>query len=177
MTALEEIKKTNHPDRIWATVNGMSTRLPDGARQLVGGWSQDADRIGAVEYVLASTLESLQRENEELRKDRYDLAYAITGGEDAPGLLDSTPASEIVEIAQHAHRSHSADIDRVEATETAVMRLREAFHNTLERAGGGTFVAGQSFDMIEQRVKFLEKDIRDIARAALASTGGEDHAE
>lgn len=120
MGATEEIKKTNHPDRIWATVNGMSTRLPDGARQLVGGWSQDADRTGAVEYVLAATLESLQRENEE---------------------------------------------------------LRNALKKANDRACGGTFVAGQSFDMIEQRVKFLEKDIRDIARTALASIGGEHHAE
>lgn len=44
---------SNAPERIFATINGMSTRLPDGHRQLIGGWSQDADRRGAVEYVRA----------------------------------------------------------------------------------------------------------------------------
>lgn len=69
MSNVEAIKKADSaPDRIWATVNGMSTRLPDGVRQLVGGWSQDAGRSGAVEYVRASTLEALQRENETLRQ-------------------------------------------------------------------------------------------------------------
>ena len=32
------------PARIWATCNGMSTRLPDGHRQFIGGWSEDSDR-------------------------------------------------------------------------------------------------------------------------------------
>lgn len=41
------------PERIWATVNGMSTRLPDGARQFIGGWSEDPDRDRVTEYVRA----------------------------------------------------------------------------------------------------------------------------
>lgn len=41
------------PERIFATVNGQSTRLPDGARQWVGGWSQDNGRQGVTEYVRA----------------------------------------------------------------------------------------------------------------------------
>lgn len=41
------------PERIFATVNGQSTRLPDGARQWVGGWSQDNSRSGVTEYVRA----------------------------------------------------------------------------------------------------------------------------
>lgn len=41
------------PERIWATVNGMSTRLPDMARMMIGGWSEDKDRPHAVEYVRA----------------------------------------------------------------------------------------------------------------------------
>ena len=47
-----------HPDRIFVTVNGVSTRLPDGRRQLIGGWSEDASRPGAAEYVRASHLTS-----------------------------------------------------------------------------------------------------------------------
>jgi hypothetical protein len=41
------------PKRIWATVNGASTRLPDGGRQLIGGWSEDKDIPRAVEYIRA----------------------------------------------------------------------------------------------------------------------------
>lgn len=50
---------TSHPQRIYATVNGASTRVPDGGRQLVGGWSETSDRPGAVEYVRADVFRSL----------------------------------------------------------------------------------------------------------------------
>lgn len=60
MTALEEIKKAEH-ERIWLEPAGAPDRC----------WCQD-NQWGdeGVEYVLASTLESLQRENEALKKDR-----------------------------------------------------------------------------------------------------------
>lgn len=48
---------SDHPKRIWATVNGMSTRLPDGGRQLLGGWSEDPHRSGAIQYVRADTID------------------------------------------------------------------------------------------------------------------------
>jgi hypothetical protein len=51
--------KLTHPPRIFATVNGASTRLPDGGRQLLGGWSEDKDRPGAVEYVRADIADDL----------------------------------------------------------------------------------------------------------------------
>jgi len=61
-----------------------------------------------------------------LRSERYQLAYAITGGEDAPGLLDSLSASQLVEIARDHASSHSADIDRSTAAEArAEMAERE----------------------------------------------------
>lgn len=107
---------------------------------------------------LLSTLESLQRENEALKRDRYDLAYAITGGEDAPGLLDTVPTTELVEIARDTHRSHSADIDRAIAAEAEVIRLRDALHK-IESGYGANDICAR------------------IARDALASTGGEHHAE
>ena len=50
---------SKHPVRIWATVNGASTRLPDGGRQLLGGWSEDKDRPHAVEYVRADIADDL----------------------------------------------------------------------------------------------------------------------
>jgi hypothetical protein len=54
------------PERIWATVNGASTRLPDGGRQLIGGWSEDKDLPRAVEYIRAdlSAIEAPAAEGE-----------------------------------------------------------------------------------------------------------------
>lgn len=47
------------PARIWATCSGMSTRLPDGHRQFIGGWSEYSDRPRAIEYVRADAVEGL----------------------------------------------------------------------------------------------------------------------
>ena len=146
------------------------------------------------------TLESLQRENEELRRDRYELAYAITGGEDAPGLLDSTPTSEIVEIAQHAHRSHSADIDRAMAAESQMKRMRNKVAaraltdkqladeiEAVDEACKGGFGEGggspgewwyERADELEHERKRRELETqlqKHNSRTALASTGGEHH--
>lgn len=59
------------PEKIWATVNGASTRLPDGGRQLLGGWSEDAGRPRAVGYVRADLHAALIAE-----RDRLALANA-----------------------------------------------------------------------------------------------------
>jgi len=59
------------PEKIWATVNGASTRLPDGGRQLLGGWSEDAGRPRAVGYVRADLHAALTEE-----RDRLALANA-----------------------------------------------------------------------------------------------------
>lgn len=56
------------PERIWATINGASTRIPDGGRQLIGGWSQDRDRPRAVEYVRADLYAALEAQLAETRK-------------------------------------------------------------------------------------------------------------
>lgn len=47
------------PARIWATCNGMSTRLPDGRRQFIGGWSEDKDRPRAEQFIRADLVEPL----------------------------------------------------------------------------------------------------------------------
>lgn len=69
------------PARIFATVNGMTTRLPDGGRQLIGGWSQDPHRPRVVEYVradlMAEVLAEVERLSGHLRReisgvDKYD---------------------------------------------------------------------------------------------------------
>jgi len=106
---------------------------------------------------LISEIDRLQRENGALREDRYKLACAIIGGEDAPGLLDSTPTSEIVEIAQHAHRMHQGDIDRAMAAEAEVARLQTelALSKPL-----------YSRRQIQARVKLLEEALKPFAEEA-----------
>ncbi len=103
---------------------------------------------------LISEIDRLQRENASLLEDRYKLACAITGGEDAPGLLDSTPTSEIVEIAQHARRIHQDDIDRAMAAESEVERMKTelALSKPL-----------YSRRQIEARVKLLEAALKPVA--------------
>src|SRR5690606_40163584 len=60
---------------------GVSTRLPDGGRQLIGGWSQDPHRPRVVEYVradlMAEVLAEVERLSGHLRReisgvDKYD---------------------------------------------------------------------------------------------------------
>ncbi|WP_242221654.1 hypothetical protein [Shinella zoogloeoides] len=77
------------PERIWATVNGMSTRLPDGGRQLVGGWCEDAMRDRVTEYVRADVV---QRIADALYAQVYEHG-AVTA--DAYALIDGfSPRAE-----------------------------------------------------------------------------------
>jgi len=68
----------NSPVRIWATVNGASTRLPDGARQLIGGWSEDSSRPRSTEYIRADVVASLTAERDRLREALARLVYEAT---------------------------------------------------------------------------------------------------
>lgn len=198
MTALEEIKKalegvgplkvefTPDCDEFNAIIAPINDDY-DGTFFTVIGCGDKQDKLGgfmaiAVNAVpeLLSTLESFQRENEELRRDRYDLAYAITGGEDAPGLLDSVPTSQLVEIARETHRSHSADIDRAMAAEARVKSLEEALKPFAEYMGDH-FDKDNHGDPLPDDlgvgwIYLTHADFR-RARTALASTGGEHNAE
>ena len=71
------------PEKIWATVNGASTRLPDGGRQLLGGWSEDAGRPRAVGYVRADLHAALTEERDRLKEivDGTGLATAAIAAE------------------------------------------------------------------------------------------------
>lgn len=181
MTALEEIKKGNHPDRIWATVNGASTRLPDGARQLIGGWSQDADRAGAAEYVLASTLESLQRENEALKNLIDGDNCADPDKIDALFRRAEAAEAEVKRLQAEIDRKSSMPGDRRywegryrdEAAENERLNaILEPFRTVSKDwvdENGWTDVACQKDRIVDW---FGPSDFR-----ALASTGGEHHAE
>jgi hypothetical protein len=54
----------------------------------------------------------------ELEDERYKLAYAITGGEDAPGYLDSLSAETLVEVARKNTQHWFAETDRADKAET-----------------------------------------------------------
>jgi len=85
---------------------------------------QRDDRIAALEAENAelrsgSYLVSVIEERERLRTERYKLAYAICGGEDAPGYLDSVDVETLVNVARDNYRDWSAQTD-------ANIRLRKA---------------------------------------------------
>lgn len=59
--------------------------------------------------VCAEAADALER----LRDERYRLAYAICGGEDAPGLLDATSVEALERLAKDEHQAHGQALDRV----------------------------------------------------------------
>ncbi|MGQ3080642.1 MULTISPECIES: hypothetical protein [Rhizobium/Agrobacterium group] len=134
MTALEEIKKAEH-ERIWLEPAGATVRC----------WCQD-NQWGdeGVEYVLASTLESLQRENEELRQDR-----------------DRTARNRDMWKGQVERQADSLSKFREEE-----IRLRETLFQC------GSFIADryQEGDAEYQVVLLVNDAI--CSKPALASTGG-----
>ena len=97
----ERIANIVHPERIWATVNGASTRLPDGGRQLLGGWSEDSERPSAVEYVRAdihAALVSELMESREAKPVAYmdeNGALLVPEGSPIKALWDNTPEPEV----------------------------------------------------------------------------------
>ena len=139
MTALEEIKNSEH-ERIWLEPAGAPDRC----------WCQD-NQWGeeGVEYVLASTLESLQRENEELRQDR-----------------DRTARNRDMWKGQVERQADSLSKFREEE-----IRLRETLFKC------GSFIADryQEGDAEYQVVLLVNDAI--CSKPALASTGGEHHAD
>ena len=75
---------------------------------------------------LVDRAEAAEAEAKRLADERYRLAYAITGGEDAPGLLDSVAVEELEKIQRDTVMRHNGDIDRLMALEAKAKRLREA---------------------------------------------------
>lgn len=69
------------PAMIWATCNGMSTRLPDGHRQFVGGWSEDKDRPRAEQFIRADLVEPLVEALQSIRQYGSD---TLSGRADGP---------------------------------------------------------------------------------------------
>jgi predicted nuclease with TOPRIM domain len=95
------------------------TALQEESARLQNEWDNCDEMLQAVRVSIVE----LRQENERLRVERYRLAYAITGGEDAPGLLDTVPVEELERIQRNNVASHNHDIDRATAAEA---RLAEA---------------------------------------------------
>lgn len=133
---------TEH-ERIWLEPAGAPDRC----------WCQD-NQWGeeGVEYVLASALESLRRENEELRN--------------GPPITGKWKDDERAKVWEYAfNKQHT----RAEAAEAEVKRLRESLEAVLA-----------AHDIKSVKGELLENVIAsatDRARTALASTGGEHNAE
>lgn len=148
MTALEEIKKAEH-ERIWLEPAGAPDRC----------WCQD-NQWGdeAVEYVLASTLESLQRENEELR---------LRG--DGAANMARQMASDCSNAQKSLAELRSA-IDPINELLAHLLSM-SAYHISNPPTPDWEFVQVCNGDLR----KMIE--LSDAAEYALASTGGEHHAE
>ncbi|WP_266030346.1 Lar family restriction alleviation protein [Brucella intermedia] len=69
-----------------------------------------------------------------LGDERYRLAYAITGGEDAPGYLDSLSVETLVEVARDNARRWFAETDRAEALEAKLAAAQKALEPFAEAA-------------------------------------------
>lgn len=84
------------PARIWATCNGMSTRLPDGHRQFIGGWSEDKSRAGAEAYYRTDIVEAMAEALGEARD-------ALNGAPNTVGLHNQ------IDSALNSYREASND--------------------------------------------------------------------
>ena len=94
-----------------AEVEGLVERLRVKGRQEREQANHHIRRMEVERIEAATALTALQAENVRLRGERQLLAEAICGGEDIPGLLESTPVEALVGIARKTHRDHSEEID------------------------------------------------------------------
>ncbi len=123
---MPEIRDGRHPVRIWATVNGVSTRLPDGVRQLIGGWSEDKDRPGAAEYALTASMP----------KDVKGLIDDLNGHSRSSAKHGRDDDAEAFARASEALASLSAQVEeltRERDADAAALRLASERADALER--------------------------------------------
>lgn len=122
-SAITSLMEENERERL-ALIERAEVEL----QKLTDDYAAEVEKRAAAE----ARAQAAEQEIEKLKRERYELAYAITGGEDAPGLLDSLPVYELVEIARDAHRRHSETIDREMAAEQRVKEAIEAVSEHLQ---------------------------------------------
>lgn len=179
MTALEEIKKAEH-ERIWLEPAGAPDRC----------WCQD-NQWGdeGVEYVLASTLESLQRENEELVSRANEAVEAANALQVRADIAEAEVTRLQAEIDRKSsmpgdhrywegrYRDEAAENDKLRELLKPFATEAENWHDSVPddhrtlctEPNSKTAHPGSEAD-------FTVGDLR-RARTALASTGGEHHAD
>lgn len=168
MTALEEIKKALEGD--------MNTGLTaiDRLRFIVGGVPDfDPITVEDADWII-SALESLQRENEELRKKA------------------DARETELVAMLNSADESRVAQIRRAEAAEAEVKRLRDLLrfsHDALWEINPSNYDHDDVCKLNDASVEVILAIAPELGethgkskewwdeRQNLASTGGEHHAE
>ena len=80
LTEALEAARADAPTRIYATVNGASTRLPEGSRQLIGGWGERSDSPRAVEYIRADIVAGLVEALKGFRLAEGNIVASTAGG-------------------------------------------------------------------------------------------------
>ncbi|MEN5276288.1 DUF3850 domain-containing protein [Brucella sp. TWI432] len=127
---------SDHPQS-WAVRknNGATVRRLCNQSQAEAIIAAERDERGRVERIrdfwfntahsLSEQIEKLEADNAALTArvkglgdERYKLAYAITGGEDAPGYLDSLSVETLVEVARKNTQHWFAETDRADKAET-----------------------------------------------------------
>lgn len=78
------------------------------------------DGLASLFWNVADTITALSERCRVMEDERYQLALAICGGEDFPGLLDGTSVEALVVIARKSAAMHMETIDRVLWAEAAL---------------------------------------------------------
>lgn len=122
------------------------------------------DNMTANFTLIAETLLALSAENEALRERAYQLAYAITGGEDAPGLLESIPTDDLsamIRSERAGHRDYEHSLRAQVETARADGR-NEALDEAARLIEGNAVYFNQAFE--KATAKAILDNIHDLVR-------------
>lgn len=103
----------------------------------------------------SASIAALTEENDRLRTERYQLAYAICGGEDAPGYLDSIDVETIAKVCRDNYLLWSKQTDKNIRLEAENERLRKALELIAE-AGSMAIISGRPPGEHVDAAKFLD---------------------
>nr|WP_176024226.1 hypothetical protein [Brucella pseudintermedia] len=126
----------------------------------------DLNRIKDHETELVNDNAEKDARIKELGDERYKLACAITGGEDAPGYLGSLSVETLVEVARDNTRRWFAETDRAEALEAKLAAAEKALEPFADHAKERAVDAQEWRDTDTVKIVVTIADLR-AARAVL----------
>ncbi|TQN55357.1 hypothetical protein FLX27_29955 [Agrobacterium tumefaciens] len=194
MTALEEIKKALEGLIEQAEHVCLGALTPRDIRESAKNLADPVEKA----YVALSTLESLQRENEEksawIKSATIEITKAIGGGSEMftphgdEFRVDPAFVASFIQYRRERHaESKKASIQkereliaRAEAAESEVQRLRDLLrfsHDTLWEINPSNYDHDDVCKLNEASVEVILAIAPEVGETALASTGGEHHAE